>query len=100
MAFLYKFIVVVPPTIFSRVTSHSLSSIANGSTVDMLCEATSGYLPISYTWTDPIGRVLSPGDTDGRISFKLRVYGTYTCIATNDFGMDTSTVLINMPGDC
>ena len=77
----------------SRATSHPQPSpIFNGTSVDLVCEATSGDLnPISYSWTDPNGQSLSP-DTDGRISFTLTVYGTYTCTATNQFGVDRSTV--------
>ena len=82
-----------PPTVLSRLTSHPQPSpILNGSSVDLLCEAISGDLPISYSWTDPNAQALSPGDTDGRISFTLYIYGTYTCIATNHFGSDNSTV--------
>ena len=83
----------VPPTVLSHLTSHPQPSpIIKGSSVELLCEATSGYLPISYSWTDPNGQTLSPGSTNGRISFTLYIYGNYTCTATNDFGVDSSTV--------
>ena len=84
-----------PPIIIvlSRATSHPQPSpIFNGSSVELICEAISGNLPIFYSWTDPSGQALSPGSTDGRISFTLRIYGNYTCIATNEFGVGRSTV--------
>ena len=83
---------IVPPTVLSRVTSHPQPSpIFNGTSVNLLCEAVSGDPPISYHWTDPEGQSLSP-DTDGRISFALTIYGTYTCTAINHFGVDRSPV--------
>lgn len=88
----------MPPAVLSRITSHQSGSIFSGSTVDLSCEAKSGTLPISYIWTDPKDQALSPGDTDGRVSFTLIIYGTYTCTATNGFGVDTSTIELMEPG--
>ena len=83
----------MPLTVISRATSHPQPSpIFNGSSVELFCEATSGNLPISYSWTDPSDQALSPGSTDGRISFTLYTYGNYTCRATNEFGVSRSTV--------
>ena len=61
-----------------------------GSTVDLVCEATAGDLPISYSWTGPSGQDVSLSDTDGTISVTISAsgdYGTYTCAATNEIGM-------------
>ena len=66
-----------------------------GTTADLVCEAATGEEPISFTWTDGSGMDVSLGDTDGTISVSFSAsedYGTYTCTATNAFGMDTATV--------
>ena len=54
--------------------------------VDLLCEAIAEDPPISYSWTDPNGQTLSPGDTDGSITVNISTYGNYTCAATYDIG--------------
>ena len=72
-----------------------------GTTVDLVCQATTGRHPISYSWTDASGVAVFPDDTDGSITVLLstsRDYGTYTCTAMNDFGMDTATVDIVQAG--
>ena len=68
-----------------------------GTTVDLVCEATAGHTPISFSWTDSNGNAVSPGDTDGTISVTLSSagdYGNYTCTATNLLGNDVSDVEI------
>ena len=70
-------------------------------TVDLICQATTGYQPISYSWTDASGVAVFPEDTDGNITVTISTdgdYGTYTCTATNDFGMDTATVDVVQAG--
>ena len=84
---------LAPPAVLSRAIRH------NESSVDLVCEATSGDPPISFSWTNPNGQALSPGDTDGRVSFTLTIYGNYTCTATNQFGVDRSTVELLKPGN-
>ena len=71
-----------------------------GDMVDLVCEATAGDTPISFTWTDDGGMDVSQGDTDGTISLTLSSagYGTYTCTATNAIGMDTSNVEVVQAG--
>ena len=62
--------------------------VIEGSTVTLVCEATAGDVPISYSWTGP------NGDT-ANISFTLQAsvdYGTYMCTATNEFGSGTANV--------
>ena len=66
--------------------------IFEGSTVHMLCEAIDGDSPIFYSWIDPDGLTLFPGDTDGMISFDIFSYGIYTCAAAYRFGVVNSTV--------
>ena len=66
-----------------------------GTMVDLVCEATAGDTPISFSWRDGGGVAVFPGDTDGTISVTLSSagdYGTYTCTAVNDIGIDTATV--------
>ena len=70
-------------------------------TVDLICQATTGRQPISYSWTDASGVAVFPEDTDGNITVTVSTdgdYGTYTCTATNDFGMDTATVDVVQAG--
>ena len=72
-----------------------------GTTVDLMCQATTGHQPISYSWTDANGVAVFPDDTDGNITVLLSTsgdYGTYTCTATNDFGMGTATVDVVQAG--
>ena len=71
-----------------------------GSTVDLVCEASVGDLPINFTWTDPNGVSVNPTDTNGTISINLSSedYDMYTCIATNEFGMNTAVVDVVIAG--
>ena len=71
-----------------------------GSTVDLVCEASIGDLPINFTWTDPNGMALNPTNTDRTISITLssRDYGMYTCTATNAVGMNTAVVDVVLAG--
>ena len=73
-----------------------------GSTVDLVCEATAGDLPISYSWTGPSGQDVSLADTDGTISVTISAsdYGTYTCAAMNEFGMGNASVEDIQAGMC
>ena len=90
----------VPPGGVTAQLSPS-GPVVLGTTVDLVCQATTGCQPISYSWTDASGVAVFPDDTDGNITVLLstsRDYGTYTCIATNDFGMDTATVDVVQAG--
>lgn len=87
------------PSVFSHITSHKSSYIKRGSIVNLSCEAISGDLPISYFWTNPKGKPMALGDTDGKVSFTLVYYGTYTCTATNHFGLDVSNMELIEPGN-
>ncbi len=72
-----------------------------GTMVDLVCEATAGDTPISFSWRDGGGMTVSLGDTDGTISVTFSSagdYGTYTCTATNDIGMGTATVDVIQAG--
>lgn len=66
-----------------------------GSTVNLVCEATAGDPPISYSWTGPNGQPVFPGDIDGTISVTFPAassFGTYTCSAANEFGFDRASI--------
>ena len=66
-----------------------------------MCQATTGHQLIPYSWTDASGVAVFPEDTDGNITVTFSTsgdYGTYTCTATNDFGMDTATVDVVQAG--
>ena len=75
--------------------------VVEGTTVNLVCEATAGDLPISYTWTDPNGRDVSSGNTDGTISITVSSldYGIYSCGAANDLGADIALVEVIRAGD-
>ena len=65
--------------------------VIEGSTVTLVCEATAGDLPISYSWIGPNG----PLEDTANISVTLQAsvdYGTYMCTATNEFGSGTANV--------
>ena len=81
---------VIPTDLSAEVTPPG--PIVNGSIVTFRCEAMSGDLPISYSWTGPANQDVSLTDTDGTISATLSEYGFYTCTATNEFGMATTKV--------
>ena len=90
----------VPPGGVTAQLSPS-GPVVLGTTADLLCQATTGRQPISYSWTDASGVAVFPEDTDGNIMVTFstsRDYGTYTCTATNDFGMDTTTVDVVQAG--
>ena len=89
----------VAPSVTSRVSPPG--PVLLGTTVDLVCEATAGHTPISFSWTDSNGNAVSPGDTDGTISVTLSSagdYGTYTCTATNRFGRGMSSVNVTQAG--
>ena len=90
----------VPPGGMTAQLSPS-GPVVLGTTVNLVCQATTGRQTISSSWTDASGVAVFPGDTDGNITVLLSTsgdYGTYTCTATNDFGMDTATVDIVQAG--
>ena len=90
----------VPPGGVTAQLSPS-GPVVLGTTADLVCQATIGHQPISYSWTDASGVAVFPDDTDGNITVLLSTsgdYGTYTCTAINDFGMDTATVDIAQAG--
>ena len=91
----------VIPVVTVRVSPSG--PVIEGSTVDLVCEATAGDLPISYSWTGPSGQDVSLADTDGTISVTISAsgdYGTYTCAATNEFGMGNASVEVIQAGTC
>ena len=84
---------VIPADLSAGVTPSG--PIVNGSMITLMCVAMTGDLPISFSWTGPAGQDVSLTDTDGTISVTLSAigdYGSYTCAATNVFGMATTKV--------
>ena len=71
-----------------------------GSTVDLVCEASVGDLPINFTWTDPNGVSVNSTDINGTASITLSSggYGKYNCTATNEFGMNTAVLNVVLAG--
>ena len=96
---LYCALSSVIPVVTARVSpSHP---VIEGSAVDLDCEATSGDLPISYSWTGPSGQDVSLANTDGTISVTISAsgdYGSYICAATNEFGMGNASVEVIQAG--
>ena len=93
MVFFYGFnFCLVYPKITARVTTSSIAVYGIHGSVDLVCEATAGDPPISYSWTGPDGQALSPGDTDGSITVTISTYGDYTCAATNGVGTRSVTL--------
>ena len=76
-----------PPEIVARISPPGLVFL--GTTVDLVCEATSGSEPISFSWSDNNGVEIS---TNRRVSvsFTRNRYGTYRCTASNEFGRASS----------
>ena len=89
----------VPPGGVTAQLSPS-GPVVLGTTADLVCQATTGHQPISYSWTDASGVAVFPDDTDGNImvTFSSGDYGTYTCTATNIVGIDIATVDVVQAG--
>ena len=82
----------IPPGPVIRGYSH---------TIIILCEATAGDLPISYSWSNSTGHIVPPGDTNGSIMVTvndLEDYDDYICTATNEFGRGQIVFSITEPG--
>lgn len=86
----------VIPEVITRVNPPD--PVIVGSIVSLVCEATAGDPPISYSWTGPTGEELS---SVGNISVTISAredYGTYTCTATNPSGTYISQVEVSQQG--
>ena len=97
---LFCFILAVIPANLSATVTPS-EPIVSGSMVTFMCVAMTGDSPISYSLTGPAGQDVSLTDTDGTISITLSAsgdYGAYTCTATNEFGMASTTVEVIQAG--
>ena len=69
--------------------------VLKGSRVTLVCEATAGDPPISYSWISPIGKELISGSNSGNILVTFsasRDFGSYECIGSNRFGINKSQV--------
>ena len=87
----------VAPEVTTRVNPPG--SVIKGSTVNLVCEATAGDLPISYSWTNPYDITLLSNSNMGTVLINsLRDYGEYTCTANNQYGGDTSTLTVEQAG--
>ena len=90
----------VPPGGVTALLSPS-GPVVLSTTADIVCQATTGRHPISYSWTDASSVAVFPDDTDGNITVTVSTsgdYGTYTCTATNAIRMDTATVDVVQAG--
>ena len=90
---------VIPADLSATVTPSG--PIVSRSMVTFMCAAMTGDSPISYLWTGPAGQDVSLTDTDGMISITLSAsgdYGPYTCTATNELGMASTTVEVIQAG--
>ena len=97
--FIFPFCTVPPVGVTAQLSPSG--PVVLGTTVDLMCQATTGHETISYSWTDASGVTVFPDDTDGSITVLLSTsgnYGTYTCTATNDFGTDIATVDVVQAG--
>lgn len=72
--------------------------VLEGSTVNLVCEATVGSSPINYTWIGPNGTIVSDSATIPITLFTREDYGNYTCTARNAFGGDTAVVQVAIAG--
>ena len=69
-----------------------------GSTVNLVCEAMAGDVPISYSWTSPDGVALPTNATISVMFSASEDYGQYICTASNEIGMGTATVTVVQEG--
>ena len=72
--------------------------VIEGSTVKLVCEATAGDVPISYSWTGPTGKELTNGEAISVTVSNREDYGNYTCTATNVVGADITVVKVTIAG--
>ena len=71
----------VPPGGVIAQLSPSGPLLPDTTSVDLMCEATTGRQPISYSWTGASGVAVFPDDTDGNIVVTFSTSGDYgTCI--------------------
>ena len=89
--------IIVAPIVSTRLSPPG--PVVVGSTVDLVCEASVGDEPITFSWTDSNGMAVSSSDTDGNISVIFTSAMEYTCSASNSFGMDTSQLSVEEAGN-
>ena len=97
-------LLLVVPTVLAQVLSPESSVVVSGSTVQLTCMASSGDLPISFTWSYSSGDVINPvssNDTSSTISITPTMssdFGTYICMASNTFGNGSDVINIIQAG--
>ena len=88
--------ILVAPIVSTRVSPPG--PVVVGSTVNLVCEASVGDEPITFSWTDSSGMAVFPSDTDGNISVIFTSPMEYTCNASNSFGMVTAQLSVEEAG--
>ena len=91
---------LVLPNVSAQVISSDGPAVVYGTTVQLVCVALAGDLPISFIWSYPNGSLISTGSTNDTAStisitptMKLS-YGNYTCTANNTFGSSSDVISI------
>ena len=96
--FLFDYHAVVPV-----VTTIQPLPVVIDTNVTLMCTVTEGDTPYNITWTfNSSGAMIYFGDETTGGFFTLVVtsddYGMYTCSATNEFGMNSSTIEVVQAG--
>ena len=99
MALYLQYYVISLHTDPPEVTIEPLENpVVLGSSVQLMCSAT-GSPPITYEWVQvgKEGAVLNTDTSTGDFSLlitEVSQYGTYMCIARNNAGMDSASVVV------
>ncbi len=89
---------ILGPPIASAISSRNGSTFM-GSSVNLTCLLHhDGHLPINYTWTNPLGMVISNENRTQVNVARNQDYGTYTCIVANYLGAVNANVDVLYPG--
>ena len=92
------------PVVYSRVVHPHSQVVLIDSIVQLVCEVSSGDLPIFMSWTNPVGAVFSAGINDSislttSVTFSSSLdYGNYTCTANNSFGVASDVLNVIQAG--
>lgn len=73
------------------------SSFLEGSSIDLICRAIFGDLPLSIRWIQPNGVVYYGRQRTVNLVSDEN-FGTYICVGENSFGRNTSATLVEKAG--